>query len=78
MVPVDIPPDMGLGIAYELLAIVAFVLSSVICYAVVLRKNTKRDVYHQIPILKVFLYALVWTPLIVFWGLLMIAMLDAR
>jgi len=56
---------MGL-FAYELLAIIAFVLSSVICYAVVLVINSKRDVYHQIPILKSFLYALVWTPAILF------------
>ena len=51
------------GIILEFLTIVAFVVSLVICYAVVLVKNWKRDVDHQIPILKAFLYALGWTPL---------------
>ena len=52
------------GVLLPLLGIVAFVPSCVICYAVVLRKNAKRDADHQIPILKAFLYALVWTPII--------------
>jgi len=65
LVTVDVI-GMGTLFAYELLAIIAFVLSSVICYAVVLVINSKRDVYHQIPILKSFLYALVWTPAILF------------
>jgi len=66
---------MGLFV-YELLAIVAFVLSSVICYAVVLVINSKRDVYHQIPILKSFLYALVWTPAILFCIFGILSMLN--
>ena len=62
---------MGYGAvpAMEILTTVAYVLSLVICYAVVLAKNSKRDVYHQIPILKAFLWALGWTPaiLVCFW-----------
>jgi len=48
-----------------ILGLLAFVPACVICYAVVLRKNAKRDIDHQIPILKAFLYAIIWTPLIV-------------
>jgi hypothetical protein len=61
---------MGTLSAYELLTIVSFMLSIVICYAAVLIINARRDIDHQIPILKVFLFALVWTPLIgfcLFW-----------
>ena len=46
----------------ELLCIVAFVLSSTICYGVVLKINSKRDLDHRIPIFKSFLYALIWMP----------------
>jgi hypothetical protein len=57
---------MGALYAVEILAIVSFVLASVICYAVVLVMNAGRDVDHQVPILKSFLYALAWTPAIFF------------
>ena len=49
-------------IPLEILAIVSYVLCLMICYAAILVKNSKRDVYHQIPILKAFLWALGWTP----------------
>jgi hypothetical protein len=47
----------GAGILFEFLAVIVFVVCLVICYAVVLVKNSKRDVYHQIPFLRAFLYA---------------------
>jgi hypothetical protein len=53
-----------------LLAILAFVLSGITCFVVVAKINTKRDLDHQIPLLKSFLFALVWTPafMIAVWG----------
>jgi hypothetical protein len=57
---------MAGGIVYGLLATVAFFLSCVICTIAVAWMNTRRDVDHQIPLLKGFLYALVWTLPIVF------------
>jgi len=50
------------GIVLELFTIVAFMVSLVVCYGVILVKNWKRDIDHQIPILKAFLYAMGWTP----------------
>lgn len=64
------------GILLEILTVVAFVISLVICYAVVLTKNSKRDVYHQIPILKALLYSLVWTPVVLIWILMVLKMMD--
>ena len=64
------------GIILEFLTIIAFVASLVVCYGVVLMKNRKRDVDHQIPILKAFLYALGWTPLALICILLTIKMMD--
>jgi hypothetical protein len=61
-------PDITLGF----FTIVAFVVSLVVCYAVGVVKNWKRDVYHQIPLLKAFLYALGWTPVILICILLML------
>ena len=65
------------GFVFIIILMVAFVPACVICYAVVLRKNAKRDVYHQIPILKSFLYALVWTPVILSFIFLIFGALDA-
>jgi hypothetical protein len=53
---------MGYLYGIEILVTVAFVLSSIICWVVVLKINARRDLDHQIPLLKSFLYALVWTP----------------
>ena len=64
------------GIILEFLTIVAFVASLVVCYAVVLMKNCKRDVDHQIPILKAFLYAFGWTPLALICIVLTLKMMD--
>lgn len=60
------------GIILEFLTIIAFVASLVVCYGVVLVKNWNRDIDHQIPILKAFLYAIGWTPvaLICIWLML--------
>ena len=52
------------GTILELFAMIAFVASLVVCYGVVLVKNWNREVDHQIPILKAFLYALGWTPVV--------------
>jgi hypothetical protein len=72
---VDVFFSMNL-ILYDILAIVAFVLSSVVSYTVVLVRNSKRDVYHQIPILKAFLYALGWTPVVFICFLLILGFLG--
>jgi len=64
------------GITLGFFTIIAFVASLVLCYAVVLVKNWKRDVYHQIPILKAFLYAIGWTPVAVICILLTLKMMD--
>lgn len=65
-------PDITLGF----FTIVAFVASLLVCYAVVVMKNWKRDVYHQIPLLKAFLYALGWTPVTLICILLMLDMMG--
>ena len=65
-------PDITLGF----LSSIAFVASLVVCYAVVVVKNWKRDVYHQIPLLKAFLYAFGWTPVTLICILLMINMMG--
>ena len=57
-------------IPVEILAIVSYVLSLVVCYVAILVKNSKRDVYHQIPLLKAFLWALGWTPVVAICGLI--------
>jgi hypothetical protein len=64
------------GIMLGFFTIIAFVVSLVICYAVILVKNWKRDVYHQIPILKAFLYAFGWTPVALICILLTLKMMD--
>jgi hypothetical protein len=66
----------GSGILLEILAAVSLVISLVVCYAVVLAKNSKRDVYHQIPLLKAILYALGWTPVVLLWILMVLKMMD--
>jgi uncharacterized membrane protein YozB (DUF420 family) len=71
---------MDLGITLLLLAaailVLSFVLSSVICTIVVARRNASRDAYHQISIVKGFLYALFWTPVILAYVLMILAMFD--
>jgi len=52
------------GVVLEFFTIIAFVVSLVVCYGVILVKNWKRDADHQIPILKAFLYAMGWTPVV--------------
>jgi hypothetical protein len=52
------------GSVLEFFTIIAFVVSLVIRYGVILVKNWKRDVDHQIPILKAFLYAIGWTQVV--------------
>jgi len=66
----------GAGILLEVLTVVSFVISLVICYAVVLAKNSKRDAYHQIPILKALMYSLGWTPVVLLWILMVLKMMD--
>jgi hypothetical protein len=66
----------GAGILLGIVATVSLVVSLVICYAVMLVKNSKRDVYHQIPILKAFLYSLIWTPVVLISILLMLKMTN--
>ena len=45
-------------------------------HAAILVKNSKRDVYHQIPILKAFLWALGWTPVAGICFLLMVGFMG--
>ena len=64
------------GIILEFLTIIAFVTSLMVCYGVILMKNRNRDLDHQIPILKAFLYALGWTPFALVCMLLTLKMMD--
>lgn len=64
------------GVILEFFTIIAFVASLVVRYGVVLAKNWKRDVDHQIPILKAFLYALGWTPVTLVCIFLTLKMMD--
>jgi hypothetical protein len=66
----------GAGILLEIFTVVAFVISLGICYAVVLTKNSTRDVDHQIPIFKALLYSLVWTPVVLIWIIMVLKMMD--
>jgi hypothetical protein len=66
----------GAGILVEILAVVSFVISLAICYVVVLTKNSKRDVDHQIPILKTFLYSLGFTPVVLVWILMVLKIMG--
>ena len=66
----------GAGILLEIVTVVSFVISLAICYAVVLTKNSKRDIYHQIPLLKAFLYSLGCTPVVLIWVLMVLKMMS--
>jgi len=68
------------GIVLELFTIVAFVVSLVVCYGVIVVQNWKRDVDHQIPILKAFLYSMGWTPvaLVCIWLMFNLYLADVQ
>lgn len=58
-------------VGYVIFLMLAYFVASIACYAAVLIMNKERDVYHQIPLLKAFLYALAWTPMIIMCFLLL-------
>lgn len=62
-------------VGYVIFVMLAYFLASIICYVAVLRMNAKRDAHRQIPLLKAFLYALAWTPMIIMCFLLVLNLL---
>ncbi len=68
----DISPDMIPLAGYAVFLVLAYFVASIVRYAAVLIMNKERNVYHQIPPLKAFLYALAWTPMIIMCFLLVL------